>query len=63
MNLNSPATLIAIHRLNEIAKVRRLALNTIDREARAALSIEALRIVIDRALAELATAEREATDR
>ena len=63
MNLNNPATLIAIHRINEIAKARRLALNTIDREARAASSIEALRIVIDRALAELATAEREAADR
>jgi len=63
MNLNNPATLIAIHRLNEIAKARRLALNTIDREARAASSIEALRIVIDRALAELAAAEREAADR
>tara|TARA_R110000868_G_scaffold342706_1_gene603609 strand:+ start:384 stop:575 length:192 start_codon:yes stop_codon:yes gene_type:complete len=63
MNLNNPATLLALHRINEIAKARRLALNTIDREARAASTVEALRIVIDRALAELATAEREVADR
>jgi len=63
MNLNNPATLIVLHRTSEIAKARRLALNTIDREARAASTVEALRIVIDRTLAELAAAEREAADR
>jgi hypothetical protein len=63
MNLNNPATLIALHKANEIAKARKLALSTIEREARAASTVEALRIVIDRALAELAAAEREALTR
>lgn len=58
MNLNNPATLIALHRANEIAKARKLALNTIEREARSASTFEALQAVINRALAELATAER-----
>jgi hypothetical protein len=63
MNLNSPATLIVLHRANEIAKARRLALNSIYRLARDASSIEAVRSAIDRVLAELAAAEREITDR
>lgn len=63
MNLNNPATLIALHKANEIAKARRLALNTIEREARDASSIEAMQGVINRALAELAAAEREALTR
>lgn len=63
MNLNSPATLIVLHRANEIAKARRLALNTIYREARDASSIEGVRSAIDRVLAELAAAEREAAAR
>lgn len=58
MNLNNPATLIALHRANEIAKARKLALSTIEREARGASTVEALQAAIDRALAELATAER-----
>lgn len=58
MNLNNPATLIALHRANEIAKARKLALSTIEREARGASTVEALQAIIDRALAELATAER-----
>ncbi len=60
MNLNNPATLIALHKANEIAKARKLALSTIEREARDASSIEAMQGVINRALAELAAAEREA---
>jgi hypothetical protein len=60
MNLNSPATLIVLHRANEIAKARRLALNTIYREAQDAVTVEALRSAIDRVLLELAAAEREA---
>ena len=63
MNLNSPATLIVLHRTSEIAKARRLALNTIYREARDASTVEAVRSAIDRVLAELAAAEREVTDR
>jgi hypothetical protein len=63
MNLNSPATLIVLHRANEIAKARRLALNSIYRLARDASSIEAMQGVINRALAELAAAEREALSR
>ena len=63
MNLNNPATLIALHKANEIAKARKLALSTIEREAREASTVEALRSVIDRALAELAAAEREAAAR
>ena len=63
MNLNNPATLIALHKANEIAKARKLALSTIEREARDASSIEAMQGVINRALAELAAAEREAAAR
>jgi hypothetical protein len=63
MNLNNPATLIALHKANEIAKARKLALSTIEREARDASSIEAMQGVINRALAELAAAEREALTR
>jgi hypothetical protein len=61
MNLNNPATLIVLHRANEIAKARRLALNNIYRLARDASSIEAVRSSIDRVLAELAAAERKIT--
>lgn len=63
MNLNNPATLIALHRANEIAKARKLALSTIEREARDASTIEAMQGVINRALVELAAAEREALTR
>jgi len=63
MNLNNPATLIALHKANEIAKARKLALSTIEREARDASSIEAMQGVINRALIELAAAEREALTR
>jgi hypothetical protein len=63
MNLNSPATLIVLHRANEIAKARRLALNTIYREAQDAATVEALRSAIDRVLLELAATEREAAAR
>jgi hypothetical protein len=63
MNLNNPATLIALHKANEIAKARKLALSTIEREARDASSIEAMQGVINRALVELAAAEREALTR
>ena len=63
MNLNNPATLIALHKANEIAKARKLALSTIEREAREASTIEAMQGVINRALAELAAAEREALTR
>jgi hypothetical protein len=63
MNLNSPATLIVLHRANEIAKARRLALNSIYRLARDASTVEAVRSEIDRVLAELAAAEREALTR
>jgi len=63
MNLNNPATLIVLHRANEIAKARRLALNTIYREAQDAATVEALRSAIDRVLLELAAAEREAAAR
>ena len=63
MNLNNPATLIALHKANEIAKARKLALSTIEREARDASSIEAMQGVINRVLAELAAAEREAAAR
>ncbi len=63
MNLNNPATLIVLHRANEIAKARLLALNTIYREAQDAATVEALRSAIDRVLLELAAAEREAAAR
>jgi hypothetical protein len=60
MTLDTPATLAALHRTNAIAKVRRLALSTIEREARSASSLETLRVMIERTLAELATIERDA---
>lgn len=58
--LDTPATLAALHRTNAIAKARRLALSTIEREARSASSLEALRTMIEQALADLSTIEREA---
>lgn len=58
--LDTPETIAALHRTNAIAKARRLALNTIDREARGASSLEALRLIIEQTLADLATIEREA---
>jgi hypothetical protein len=60
MTLDTPATLAALHRTNAIAKARRLALSTIEREARSASSLETLRIMIERTLAELAIIERDA---
>ena len=61
MNLNNPATLIALHRANEIAKERKLALSTIERGARDALTLGDMQSVIYRALIELAAAERKIT--
>ena len=58
--LDTPETIAALHRTNAIAKARKLALSTIDREARGASSLEALRVIIERTLADLATVEREA---
>ena len=63
MNLNNPATLIVLNRTSEVAKARRLALNTIYREARDASTVEAVRSAIDRVLAELAAAEREVAEK
>jgi hypothetical protein len=60
MTLDTPATLAALHRTNAIAKARRLALSTIERETRGASSLETLRIMIERTLAELAIIERDA---
>jgi hypothetical protein len=60
MTLDTPATLAALHRTNAIAKARRLALSTIERETRSASSLETLRIMIERTLAELAIIERDA---
>lgn len=58
--LDTPETLAALHRTNAIAKARKLALNTIDREARNASSLEALRSIIEQTLTQLDTIEREA---
>ena len=60
MTLDTPATLAALHRTNAIAKARRLALSTIEREAREAATLETLRVMIERTLAELAIIERDA---
>lgn len=60
MTLDTPATLAALHRTNTIAKARRLALSTIEREAREAATLETLRVMIERTLAELAIIERDA---
>jgi hypothetical protein len=57
MTLDTPATLKALAKTNNIAKARKLALSTVYREARSASSLEALRATIDSVLAELATAE------
>lgn len=58
--LDTPATIAALHRTNSVAKARKLALSTIEREARDASSLEALRVMIERTLSDLATIEREA---
>lgn len=58
--LDTPETIAALHRTNAIAKARRLAVNTIEREARAASSLEALRAIIEQTIADLATIERDA---
>jgi hypothetical protein len=60
MTLDTPATLAALHRTNAIAKVRRLALSTIEREAKSASSLEGLRTIIEKALSDLAIIERDA---
>lgn len=58
--LDTPATLAALHRTNAIAKARKLALSTIEREARSASSLDGLRVVIEGVLADLAVIERNA---
>lgn len=57
---DSAETLATLHRLNALAKLRRLTLNAIQRDAREADTLEAVRALIDRALDDLATTEREA---
>lgn len=60
MQLDTPETIKALARTNDIAKVRKLALSTIERESRNASSLQALRAIIDGVMAELAINEREA---
>lgn len=63
MQLDTPETIKALARTNDIAKARKLALSTIERESRNASSLEALRLVIDQAMAALTMAEHEAINR
>jgi hypothetical protein len=58
-HITDDATIMAtLHRLNAIAKLRRLTLNAIQRDAREADTLESVRALIDRALDDLATTER-----
>lgn len=46
MTLDTPATLKALARTNDIAKARKLAINAIEREARSTSSLQALQAAI-----------------
>lgn len=50
--------LTTLHRVNALAKIRRLTINAIQRDAREADTLEAVRALIDRAIDDLATIER-----
>lgn len=60
MTLDTPETLAVLHRTNEIAKARKLAINEVIREARNASSLQALRDAIDRIGSELDVREANA---
>ena len=49
-----------LHRLNALAKVRRLAVNQILRDSRNASSLDALRTLIEQTIAELDQREQNA---
>ena len=57
--LDTPETLAALHRINAIARARKLALHEIRFEAREASSLEAFRAELDRVLDYLETVERD----
>lgn len=46
MTLDTPATLKALAKTNDIAKLRRLAINAIEREGRSASSLQGLQAAI-----------------
>jgi hypothetical protein len=58
--MQNPEITKALARTNDIAKARKLALVAIDRAAREASSLEALRAAIERAIVDVATRETEA---
>ncbi len=60
MTLDTPATLKALARTNDIAKARRLAINAIDREARSNSSLSGLQAAIADILNKLQIAEANA---
>jgi hypothetical protein len=57
--MQNPEITKALARTNDIAKARKLALVAIDRAAREASSLEALRAAIERAIVDVATRETE----
>jgi hypothetical protein len=58
MILDTPETLKALGRTNDIAKVRKLALNKINMQMRNASSLEGLKQAIEQILVETDTVER-----
>lgn len=58
--MQNPEITKALARTNDIAKARKLALVAIDRAAREASSLEALRAAIEQAIVDVATREAEA---
>lgn len=61
MTLDTPATLKALARTNDIAKARKLTINALEREARGAGSLQALQAQIERLMQELTIAEKNIT--
>ena len=60
MTLDTPATLKALARTNDIAKARKLAINAIERETRSTSSLQALQAAIAAILKDLDIAEANA---
>jgi hypothetical protein len=58
--MNNPAIEAALNRANDTAKLRKLALVAIDRAAREATTLDALREAIEQAIVEVATLEAQA---
>ena len=58
MTIDTTPTLAALGRMNDIAKARKLTLSAIEREARGAGSLQALREQIERLMQEMSIVEK-----